>query len=197
MAQCTAKAKSTGKRCGKPAVPGATVCRNHGGAAPQVQRKAQERLMEISIGELLTEADIPFTDPLEALLGEVARSARVAEALGALVSELEDPAGLANDKQTQNDALPLYGPNHLGDGAPHVIYGMWERAREWHAKVAKMAVDAGVSERQVRVAEQQANLLAQVVMAVLDDPELGLPVKKRELGRKVAARHLRALPSAS
>jgi len=42
--QCTAQAKSTGERCKQPAVPGASVCRFHGGNAEQVQQKAQERL---------------------------------------------------------------------------------------------------------------------------------------------------------
>lgn len=40
---CTAKAKSTGKPCTRPAIKGGNVCRYHGGAAPQVKRKAAER----------------------------------------------------------------------------------------------------------------------------------------------------------
>ena len=42
--QCTATAKSTGERCQNDAIKGGTVCYQHGGAAGQVQRKAQERL---------------------------------------------------------------------------------------------------------------------------------------------------------
>lgn len=42
--QCTATAKSTGERCQNPAIKGGTVCHQHGGAAPQVKAKAQERL---------------------------------------------------------------------------------------------------------------------------------------------------------
>jgi uncharacterized Zn finger protein (UPF0148 family) len=42
--QCTATAKSTGERCQRAAVKGATVCPVHGGMAEQVQEKAQERL---------------------------------------------------------------------------------------------------------------------------------------------------------
>lgn len=45
--QCVGKAKSTGKRCSNAPIPGGTVCRVHGGAAPQVIRKAQERLTDL------------------------------------------------------------------------------------------------------------------------------------------------------
>jgi hypothetical protein len=45
-ARCTATNRQ-GKRCGKSPIPGGTVCRMHGGAAPQVKQKAMERLMEL------------------------------------------------------------------------------------------------------------------------------------------------------
>lgn len=46
--QCTATAKSTGERCQRPAIKGSNVCYQHGGAAEQVQKKAQERLDEMA-----------------------------------------------------------------------------------------------------------------------------------------------------
>ena len=48
MSQCTATAKSTGERCQRPAIKGGTVCYQHGGAAGQVQKKAQERLDQMA-----------------------------------------------------------------------------------------------------------------------------------------------------
>ena len=42
--RCTATAKSTGERCQNDAIKGSNVCHQHGGAAPQVKQKAQERL---------------------------------------------------------------------------------------------------------------------------------------------------------
>lgn len=45
--RCTAKAKRSGKQCQGTAIPGGTVCRVHGGAAPQVKAKAELRLAEL------------------------------------------------------------------------------------------------------------------------------------------------------
>lgn len=42
--RCTARSKTSGKQCAQPPIPGGTVCRYHGGAAPQVKLKALERL---------------------------------------------------------------------------------------------------------------------------------------------------------
>lgn len=45
--KCTAKSKTSGRQCAQPAILGGTVCRYHGGAAPQVKAKALERLMAL------------------------------------------------------------------------------------------------------------------------------------------------------
>lgn len=45
--RCVATSKAKGVRCGRPPIPGGTVCRYHGGAAPQVKAKALERLMAL------------------------------------------------------------------------------------------------------------------------------------------------------
>jgi hypothetical protein len=63
--QCTATAKSTGERCQRPAIKGGTVCYQHGGAAEQVQKKAQERLDEMAdsvTAELQQRVELLFED---------------------------------------------------------------------------------------------------------------------------------------
>lgn len=45
--RCSAHSKRSGKPCTQPAIAGGTVCRMHGGSAPQVQAAARERLMAL------------------------------------------------------------------------------------------------------------------------------------------------------
>lgn len=45
--RCTAIVASTGERCKRAAIRGGFVCTSHGGAAPQVKKKARERLAEL------------------------------------------------------------------------------------------------------------------------------------------------------
>lgn len=45
--RCTATAKTTGKQCRRGAIHGGTVCKKHGGGAPQVKKAAAQRLREL------------------------------------------------------------------------------------------------------------------------------------------------------
>lgn len=86
---CAATAKATGNRCQRAPIAGATVCRVHGGAAPQVQRKAAERIAAardsaldaltglIASGQVdarvALDAVVKLTETHETLEGRVAR----------------------------------------------------------------------------------------------------------------------------
>lgn len=95
--QCTATNRQ-GRRCGKSPIPGGTVCRMHGGAAPQVRLKAQERLaayQDRAIDRLFTlveQTSFPSTayaavrDVLDRTMGKPAESVAV-EHSGTLVIE--------------------------------------------------------------------------------------------------------------
>jgi hypothetical protein len=62
---CTAKSKRSGKPCNGQAIKGATVCRMHGGSAPQVKEAAMERLRALAhpavdaLQWLITQRDFP------------------------------------------------------------------------------------------------------------------------------------------
>lgn len=63
--QCTATAKGSGARCKRRPIPGGTVCVKHGGGAPQVQAKAEERLRALvdpaitRLAELMAQGEFP------------------------------------------------------------------------------------------------------------------------------------------
>jgi hypothetical protein len=61
--RCTAKNRQ-GTRCKKAPILGGTVCRNHGGASPQVKRKAAERVLDVIDPDrtLRAAANIAYSD---------------------------------------------------------------------------------------------------------------------------------------
>lgn len=46
VTKCKATSRTTGKQCGQRPIPGGTVCRFHGGAAPQVKARALQRILD-------------------------------------------------------------------------------------------------------------------------------------------------------
>jgi hypothetical protein len=62
---CRAKAKSTGKRCKLTAIPGGTVCRRHGGGAPQVRQAAARRLALSAAYVAAADLGLPVRDPTD------------------------------------------------------------------------------------------------------------------------------------
>lgn len=87
--RCSATSKQKGTRCGRTAIPGGTVCRYHGGAAPQVKLKALERLeayQDRAIDRLFTlveQKEFPSTalsaakDVLDRTMGKAAEALSV------------------------------------------------------------------------------------------------------------------------
>jgi hypothetical protein len=63
--QCTAHSTRTGERCKKVPIRGGYVCPTHGGSAPQVKQKAEERLKALiepaitRLAELIAQKEFP------------------------------------------------------------------------------------------------------------------------------------------
>lgn len=201
MTQCTATARTTGKQCNQWAIQGATVCRTHGGLAPQVRDKATRRLaamhlqarVDKGLDGLLADLEIDAAGrgPTAVLLDVVHRSYAVVQVLGAIVGALTVPDPTAAPGGYPADAL--YDRALNGDGRPHVALALYEQWLDKAAKVAKMALDAGVSEKLVQIEQEKGRLVAQIIAAVIDSPDLGLSDDKRQIGRQIAATHLRMI----
>ncbi len=121
---CRAKSPRTGEACRAYAMVGGVVCSAHGGRAKQVRASAARRLAQQrasrELGRLLGELELEAADahPIEALTNALARAKAMVEVLGDLVGGLGAESG--------EPGARIYGPDHLGDGRPHVLVTMYE-----------------------------------------------------------------------
>ncbi len=83
--RCTARLTNGQRLCNAPSIKGGTVCRVHGGSAPQVKRNAQKRLLEM-------------VDPTIVRLGEIRdQNLHLPSALGASNTILNRALGKPSD----------------------------------------------------------------------------------------------------
>lgn len=214
-AKCTAKSKQTGKRCGQYPVPGAKVCRFHGGKAPQVERAAEVRAAKLLAHEtaerMVARAGVDV-DPIEHLLESLHRAAALVEVWGSMVAELDATGSeeatakgiirgdlhyetVENEKYggldvtvTPNDRL--LAVNNRGEAQVHPYVKEYETWLVNRAKFAKLCIDAGVAERQVELAEQQVEIAHNAFEAGLD--AAGLTKKQKQEARRAYALRLRS-----
>ena len=197
--RCTAISKQSGDRCKRAPVVGGNVCHYHGGAAPQVRAKADQRIIEQRVWELIDRMGISVeTTPEEALLQQVWEAAGNVALLRKLVANLEAAVSTGMVRTTgvlkePGIAVPTGNPNRRNEAAPHVLVRMYNEERERLVRFSKACIDAGVSERLVRLAEKQGELLVGVIEAVLADKELGLTPSQKEIGKKAIAGQLRRI----
>lgn len=160
-------------------------CKHHGGSTPAGVISAERERVRTSI---LTYGGPIEVEPGVALLQEVHRTAGHVAYLGTIVADLEKaqltgPVGSEGVTEGGIIMHPAYKPS--------VWLEMYHTERTHLARVCKMALDAGVAERQVRVAEQQGELFAGAIRAILTD--LGVMGDPR--APEIVRRHLMALPS--
>jgi hypothetical protein len=74
--------------------------------------------------------------------------------------------------------------------ALQAVYGDWI---DGAAKHAKLALDAGIEERRVQLAEMEAQLVANVVMGVLDD--LNLTAEQKAIAPEVVRGRFMSVPA--
>lgn len=155
--QCTAKSKQSGSRCRRAAIPGGSVCWMHGGASPATRAAAQRRLEDIrlngEIGAMLAELDLPERADSLASLRDALLTARNQRALyQVLVAGLGATSARVVDGESEVVLRSgIVGPDHLGDLRTHPFVtelGVWT---DREARIAKLAIDAGLDEREASV----------------------------------------------
>jgi hypothetical protein len=162
---------------------GLGACSRHGGSTRNGRKHAQKLEVDMRMRDLLVEhgRDPATIDPASELLAILGDTLATRDVLQLLVADLapygtpayvEYPVGPDGEpgmgKPTYRPAEPagVYGPDHQGDGKPHVLVTMLADWSDRAAKQAKLAIDAGIDERRVRIVEAQAEQLGQVVRAV-------------------------------
>lgn len=176
------KHRKDGQPCGGEPIRGTNTCRMHAGKKVSLIR--QEVAARLAVSELDLDVD---ANPLDELMMEVQRASAAVRWLGEKVNELDDTEitfGL--QRRTKGaEKTRTYG------AGVNVWVRMWQDERDRLARVCKLALDAGVDERRVRLAETQGRMIVDIIRATLTD----LEIADTEQVHEVVSRHLRAIGS--
>lgn len=157
--RCTATAKRTGERCSKWAVAGASVCRSHGGGAPQVRAAARKRVAQERAAKSLAEVELSDEDidPVEELLDWLKRVRVVEDWLADQVAQLDTKLDSLDD-HARREALP--------------VVQLWTEALDRTGKALLDVNKLGLEERMTQVKEAQAIAVGAALDAALAEAEV-------------------------
>lgn len=190
--------RRTGTTCSQPAGhgtehPGYGRCKLHMGNTKQSNKKAA---LEMAQHEMLVMGLAIDVDPMEAILTCIRITAGEVVYCSDRVAELNHDEAVVKRNVSKS---------HAGDG----IDGDWEEVEESNeaqlniwiqarhqamdrlVKFSKAAIDAGISERQVQVAEATGQAIGQLLHTVM--AELNLTDKQKQIAPEVIQRNLRLL----
>lgn len=197
---------NTGKRCPKPAGFGTDhvgigACRQHGGMLPNHQKSAWPAELALLVDEPVD------VDPNQALLWCVTLTAQEIRWLDGQIAEAAASGVRAYGRPTtrveKEVAVPLGG--HMGSELTatevktfhpkqvHILLRDRRDAIDRLARFSKMAVDAGIAERVVKVAERMADLVAPLLEGIFGDERLKLTAAQRKQLPAVTRDHLQVL----
>ena len=142
-------------------------------------------------GELIGHNDSPNETFSSVLNARLSRRSVLRGSLVTAATAVFGSVGLAacgGDNDNDSGTTPQAGATNEKLLGFQAVYGEWiDRS----AKHAKLALDAGIEERKVRIAEAQGELLASVIKAILGD--LDLNKKQQADAPAIVRRHLLAL----
>ncbi|RHA38711.1 hypothetical protein [Cellulomonas rhizosphaerae] len=171
--------------CTKDPRKGATKCGFHGGSSPNALAAAQRRLDEEAASKALARGlaeaygdDVPEIDLAEAMLKAVAWKYAECVALRRQVAQLDDSQrvwGTTKSEQMAghgdiDDAPEDKGPatKITAAAGANIWWQMLRTAEDQLVKFAASARSAGCDERRVRLAEQQGDIVVDLIRRILD-----------------------------
>lgn len=180
--KCTAT-RSDGEHCKAWAIKGASVCRVHGGSAPQVKAAAAVRVVEqkaVAVIRKHFDARTPVTDPLAA----------IAEVAGEMVAVKDWLRQRVEAIQAQQMRVETFGQQAEQMRAEFQAYvGMLASCSKVIGDIARLNIE----ERMARVTELQAAAIISALDRTL--AELGISGEQATKAKASIGRHLRVVPA--
>ena len=142
----------------------------HGSASKKAKEAGKRRVQQVRAEQAVAAYGLPREiDPAAALLEEVHRTAGHVAWLAAKVAEQqEDDLVWGLVEEADKTATETPGRDILHAARPSVWLDLYQRERKHLVQVSKTALDAGINERLVHLAEQQGNMLAEVIRRSAD-----------------------------
>lgn len=169
--------------------PGYGRCKHHGGnTRSHVVRAAKLEAEAMAITVMGLPVDI---DPMDALLQCVRISWGEVQYTSLMVAQLKQGEEIVEYREFErgeNDFGPYRKKKRTTDTRLHAWITARQNALDRAAKFSKMALDAGVAERQVKIAEEIGGLIGRTLRGVLD--ELGLTDEQQERAPEIVQKHL-------
>ena len=151
--RCTAVSSRTGEPCRRWAIVGGSVCAVHGGTAPTVRAKAQERALEVQLnGELQRRGWEPVTDP-------VAWYMDVAGEVQAFLEVCREAVG---------DLHSIGYTDRIGTENVRAALTLYERALDRAQRTADQMLARGIEAKAARLADQGATALIADLTALIE-----------------------------
>lgn len=199
---CGANTRQSHRPCKHPAGHGTGhvgygYCKMHGGNTPDHILFAA-KLQAAAEGRARVMGNPIKIDPFEALLQTIWISAGEVEYCSMRIMELEPSEALVAFHEQTISQGTVRGERENSTAtktSTTVQLHAWIIARrsalDSLARYSKMAIDAGIAERQVRIAEQVGGMIGRLVQAVLGDLEL--TPGQQEAAPAIVRRHLTAI----
>jgi hypothetical protein len=170
--RCTAS-RTDGSACKAFAVPGFDVCRWHGGSTPSVVEQSLRAKAMREYAEWSNTFGIPVAiGPEEALLQEIARTnGHILWLQEKIVTS--DPKEFASSAWLYRRSVDstIRWDDATERAAEKAFEGVWldlyQKERQHLARICQIAINAGIEERKVRLAERQAEQVGQAMMMLI------------------------------